>query len=208
MPLGAIASARFAPLVGDLLTRAASGAVLIAGGLGALALLPHAGWAWTLLPQLLVGVGLGLALAALTERALAARGGQTVQAGWTIASRHAGVVLGLLLLTPLFTSALDRNRDEALAAGTAAVLDSRIPPLDKLRVAQDVLVEVDRAEGRMPDVRPAFDGHEGPEYRELENDLVDQLDRAATNAFSSSFFLGAVLGLAALVPISLAWRAR
>jgi hypothetical protein len=122
--------------------------------------------------------------------------------GWTIASRHAGVVLGLLLLTPLFTAALDRNQDEALAAGTAAVLDSAVPPLDKLRVAQDVLTEVDRAEGRMPDVSPAFEGHDEPAYRSLEAALVDQLDRAATNAFSSSFLLGAALALAALVPLA------
>ena len=124
--------------------------------------------------------------------------------GWTIASRRAGVVLGLLLLTPLFTAALDRNQDEALAAGTAAVLDSGIPPLDKLRVAQDVLTEVERAEGRMPDVAPAFEGHDEPAYRSLLKALVDQLDRAATNAFSSSFLLGAALALAALVPVTLA----
>ena len=44
----------------------------------------------------------------------------------------------------MLTSALDENRDEAIRAG-AAVLDSEIPPLDKLGVAQDVLTEVDRA---------------------------------------------------------------
>jgi MFS family permease len=206
MPIAAIAAARAAPWFGAPLVRAATGSVLVAGGLAALALLPRAGWAWTVLPQLLVGAGLGLAISALTQRALADRAQPAVHGGWTIASRHAGVVLGLLLLTPLFTAALDRNKDEALAAGTAAVLDSRIPPLDKLRVAQDVLVEVDRAEGRMPDVRPAFDGHEGREYAELEQSLVDQLDRAATNAFSSSFLLGAALGLASLLPIALAVR--
>jgi predicted MFS family arabinose efflux permease len=208
MPLAAVVAGRYASRLGGALLRAATGAVLVAGGLAALALLPHAGWAWTLAPQLLVGAGLGLALAALTERALAGRSPHVVHGGWTIASRHAGVVLGLLLLTPLFTAALERNQDEALAAGTAAVLDSRIPPLDKLRVAQDVLTEVDRAEGRMPDVRPAFEEHDEPEYTELESALEDQLDRAATNAFSSSFLLGAGLGLAALVPIAVAWGMR
>jgi MFS family permease len=208
MPLAALAAGRYAPRLGEALLRAATGSILVAGGLAALALLPHAGWAWTLPPQLLVGAGLGLSLSALTERALSGRSPQVVHGGWTIASRHAGVVLGLLLLTPLFTSALERNQDEALAAGTAAVLDSRIPPLDKLRVAQDVLTEVDRAEGRTPDVRPAFEGHEEPEYAVLEAALIDQLDRAVTNAFSSSFLLGAGLGLASLVPIAVARRVR
>jgi hypothetical protein len=176
----------------------------VCGGLTALGLLPHAGWAWTIPPQILVGAGLGLALSALTERALHGRASQVLHGGWTIASRHAGVVLGLLLLTPLFTTALDRNQDEALAAGAAAVLDSSIPPLDKLRVAQDVLTEVDRAHGRTPDVAPAFKGRDQPAYRSLEATLVDQLDRAVTNAFSSSFLVGALLALLALVPIAFA----
>jgi MFS family permease len=204
MPLAAILAAPLARRIEGLLVRAAAGAILISGGLAALGLLPRAGWLWTVPPQVLIGVGLGLTLSALTERALRGRASQVLHGGWTIASRHAGVVLGLLLLTPLFTAALDRNQDEALAAGTAAVLDSGIPPLDKLRVAQDVLTEVERAEGRMPDVAPAFEGRDEPAYRSLQAALVDQLDRAATNAFSSSFLLGATLALAALVPVALA----
>ena len=208
MPLAAIIATSYSGRIEGLLVRAAAGAILVAGGLAALGLLPGANWLWTIPPQVLVGVGLGLALSALTQRALAGRASQVLHGGWTIASRHAGVVLGLLLLTPLFTAALDRNQDEALAAGTAAVLDSTVPPLDKLRVAQDVLTEVDRAKGRMPDVAPAFEGHDEPAYRSLEAALVDQLDRAATNAFSSSFLLGAALALAALVPLALAVRRR
>jgi MFS family permease len=204
MPLAAVLATRYGPRIGGPLVRAAVGAILVGGGLAALGLLPRAGWLWTVPPQLLIGAGLGLALSALTERALSGRAPQVLHGGWTIASRHAGVVLGLLLLTPLFTAALDRNQDEALAAGTAAVLDSAVPPLDKLRVAQDVLTEVDRAHGRMPDVSPAFEGHDEPAYRALEAALVDQLDRAATNAFSSSFLLGAALALAALVPLAFA----
>ena len=64
--------------------------------------------------------------------------------GWTIAARHAGVVLGLLLLTPILTTDLQRNEDDALEAGTAAVLDSRIPPLSKIGVARDILVAATR----------------------------------------------------------------
>ena len=64
---------------------------------------------------------------------------QVVHGGWTLAARHAGVVLGLVLLAPVLTNALEKNRTEAIRAGAAVVLDSRIPPLDKLGVAQDVL---------------------------------------------------------------------
>ena len=182
--------------------RAASGVVLVAGGLAALALLPHAGWGWTIAPQLLVGAGIGLALTALTERAVAGRAAQVVHGGWTLAARHAGVVLGLLLLAPVLTSALDRNEQEAERAGAAAVLDSRIPALDKLRLAQDVIDQVDRAEGELPDVEAAFASRpDTPAYESLQSALQDQLDRAVTNAFSRPFLLAALLALAALVPI-------
>ena len=207
MPLAAIATGSIASRVGNTATRAAAGVVLVTGGLAALGVLPGSAWWWTVLPQILVGAGLGLALSALTERALHGRSPQAVHGGWTIAARHAGVVLGLLLLTPVFTTALDHNENRALRAGAAAVLDSSIPPLEKLAVAQDVLAIVRASDREVPDVRGAFaDRPETPEYRGLEDELVSQLDRAVTAAFSRPFLLAAVLALAALVPIVLSRR--
>jgi MFS family permease len=208
MPLAAIAAARFARSISPLWARAASGAILISGGLAALGWLPRTGAAWTIAPQLAVGAGLGLALSALTERALAGRSEQAVHGGWTIGARHAGVVLGLLLLTPIFTADLRRNEDDALAAGTSVVLDSRISPLQKIAVARDVLVEVDKAkdEARIPDVEAVVDRRDDPAYAELGSELQDQLDRAVTNAFSRSFLAAALLGLLGLVPIALGRR--
>jgi MFS family permease len=208
MPLAAIAATRVADRISPLWARAASGSILISGGLAALAWLPHAGVLWTVPPQISVGAGLGLALSALTQRALAGRSGQVVHGGWTIAARHAGVVLGLLLLTPIFTADLDRNEKDALAAGTAAVLDSRISPLEKIGVARNVLVAVHRAkpEARIPDVKAVVDHRDDRDYADLGNALQDQLDRAVTNAFSRSFLVAALLGLLALVPILLGRR--
>jgi MFS family permease len=206
LPLAAIAAARLSPRSIGLGMRTASGVILVAGGLAGLAFLPRAGWGWTLAPQLLVGVGIGLALAALTERAVAGRAQQVVHGGWTLAARHAGVVLGLLLLAPVLTSALEQSRDEAVRAGAAEVLDSRIPALDKLRVAQDVLQEVDEAEerGELPDVSAVFeDRPDDDDYRDLATALQDQLDRAVTDAFSTPFLLAAAIALAALLPVAL-----
>jgi MFS family permease len=209
MPLAAIAAIRLAPRITPGWARAASGVILISGGLAALGWLPEAGAWWTVPPQLAVGAGLGLALSALTERALAGRSSQAVHGGWTLAARHAGVVLGLLILTPIFVTDLQRNEDDALRAGTAAVLDSRIPPLDKLRVARDVLVSVDEAEqeARVPDVGEIVSKRgDDSAFHELAVTLQDQLDRAATNACSRSFLVAALLGLAALIPILLGRR--
>ena len=208
MPLAAIGATRLAWKSVPLWARAASGAILIAGGLAALAWLPHAGAAWTVLPQLAIGVGLGLSVSALSQRALAGRSSQVVHGGWTIAARHAGVVVGLVLLTPLFTTDLHKNEDNALAAGTAAVLDSQIPPLQKITVARDILVAVDDAkdEARIPDVHEIVGQHDDPAYDDLASALQDQLDRAVTNSFSRAFLAAAVLGLLALIPILLGRR--
>jgi MFS family permease len=206
LPLAAIAAARIAPRSLGIGVRMASGVILVSGGLAGLAFLPRAGWEWTIAPQVLVGAGIGLALAALTERALAGRAQHVVHGGWTLAARHAGVVLGLLLLAPVLTSALEQSRDEAVRAGAAAVLDSRIPALDKLRVAQDVLDEVEEAEdrGELPDVSAVFeDRPDDDDYRGLLTALQDQLDRAVTDAFSTPFLLAAAIALGALVPVAI-----
>jgi MFS family permease len=202
MPLSAVAAGRLAPAGPSRVVRAVTGFVLIAGGLAALGLLPHAGWAWTVAPQLLVGAGLGLTVAALTEQALAGRAHQAVHGGWTIASRHAGIVAGLLILTPVFTHELARNQEEATRAGAAIVLDSSIAPLKKISVAREVLRTVDEADGRLPDVRPAFAGDPGDpgagELQRVGDALQQQLERAVTSAFGPPFLIAALFALAAL----------
>jgi predicted MFS family arabinose efflux permease len=209
MPVTAIVVGRLRPRSLGAVQGVACGVILLAGGLAALALMPRAGWAWTVPPQILVGAGLGLTVVGLTELALRGRADQVVHGGWTIAARHAGVVLGLLLLAPVLTDALEESRDEAIRAGAAIVLDSDIPPLDKLGVAQDVLEEVDRANGvgELPDVERAFeDRPDDDEWSALLSGLQDQLDRAVASAFSGPFLLAALITLATLVPVLLMRR--
>jgi MFS family permease len=211
MPVAAIVVSRFRPRSLGPVTGVVCGVILIAGGLAALGIMPRAGWAWTVPPQLLVGAGVGLTLAGLTELALFGRADQVVHGGWTLAARHAGVVVGLVLLAPVLTTALEESRDEAIRAGAAEVLDSRIPPLDKLRVAQDVLDEVARANdaGELPDVARAFEGRpDDEEWSDLVSALQEQLDRAITSAFSGPFLLAALLAAAALAPVALLRRRR
>ena len=99
MPLAALLGSRLGSAAGSERARAAAGAILVAGGLGGLALLPEAEIVLTVPPQLLIGVGLALVLSALTETALAGRSPQAIHGGWTIAARHAGVAVGLILVT-------------------------------------------------------------------------------------------------------------
>ena len=209
MPLAALFGSRLGPDAGSDRARAAAGAILVAGGLGALAVLPDAEVALTLPPQLLVGVGLALVLSALTETALAGKAPQAIHGGWTISARHAGVAVGLIALTPLFTADIAQQRRDAIDAGTAVVLDSRVEPLLKLELSQRIEDRLEGERGKVPTIGPAFEPlPDDPDDRAdvivLREELQDQLDRGATHAFSPSFGLGALIGLLALIPIGLA----
>ncbi len=211
VPLAALAGSRLAAHFPSARARAAAGAILVGGGLAGLGLLPKALVVLVLPPQLLVGVGLSLVLSALTETALAGRSPQAIHGGWTISARHAGVVIGLLALTPVFTADLREQRRNAIDAGTAVVLDSPAPPLLKIDLAQRISDRLDQERGKVPVIGPAFeplpqDPQERSEVVQLRDDLQDQLDRAATHAFSASFLIASLLGLLSLIPISLARR--
>jgi MFS family permease len=209
MPLAALLGGRIGAFVPSARARAAAGAILVAGGLGGLALLPNALVVLTVPPQVLVGIGLSLVLSALTETALRGRAPQAIHGGWTISARHAGVVIGLLALTPLFTSDIAQQRHDAINAGTAVILDSKVSPLLKLDLAQRLDDRLEDEKGRVPTIGQAFeplpdDPGERSEVVQLRDELQDQLDRGSTHAFSLSFGLGALLALLALVPIGLA----
>jgi MFS family permease len=211
MPLAALLGSRLGPAAGSERARAAAGAILVAGGLGGLALLPKAEVVLTLPPQLLVGVGLALVLSALTETALAGRSPQAIHGGWTISARHAGVAVGLIALTPLFTADIAQQRNDAIDAGTAVVLDSRVSPLLKLELAQRIEERLEGERGKVPTLGSAFDPlptdpGDRADVILLREELQDQLDRGATHAFSPSFGLGALIALLALVPIGFARR--
>jgi MFS family permease len=211
MPVFALLGSRISPLVPSARARAAAGAILVGGGLAGLALLPQALIVLTLPPQALIGVGLSLVLSALTETALGGRAPQAIHGGWTISARHAGVVIGLLALTPIFTADIATQRDQAIDAGTAVILDSRVSPLLKIELAQRIEARLEGEKGKVPTIDPAFEPLPGESSEReavltLRDELQDQLDRGATHAFSPSFLLGALLALLALVPIGLARR--
>jgi predicted MFS family arabinose efflux permease len=211
MPVAAILGSRLGGWVADTRARAAAGAILLAGGLGGLALLPKAEVVLTLPPQALIGVGLSLVLSALTETALSGRDPQAIHGGWTISARHAGVVIGLLALTPVFTHDIAVQQKDAINAGTSVILDSPINPLLKLDLAKKISEHLEGEDGKVPNLGHVFDPlpddeGERTEVVQLRSELQDQLDRGATHAFQPSFLIAALIALLALIPIGLARR--
>ena len=135
-------------------------------------------------------------------------------AGWTIGARHVGVVLGLAILTPVFTADLQDAEAPAQEAITSLVLDAPLEPQDKIAVAEALGRELSGQQGQVPDLHRAFAGgerraREAPgRWPELERDLDAQLERAATRAFRDSFLIGAGLALVALLTVLAPRRRR
>ena len=146
------------PLHPSPAVEAATGCFLVGGGLVGLALVPSADLAWTVAPQVLVGLGLGLTVDRLTLDAMHGRAPRALHGGWTISARHAGVVIGLAILTPVFTADLRAAQAPAEEAITALVLDAPVQAQDKIALAQglsDQLTPGTRSGTRSPPgVRP------------------------------------------------------
>ena len=207
-PLAAAAAVTVLPLAalatrgagGDPRARAATGCVLVAAGTLSLAFLPLASLWWTLVPQLLAGAGMGLALPAIAGELLPERDSR--QAAQLLSARHAGIALALVVLAPVVASKLDSATELAKERGVAIVLDSELPPADKLRLAPDLLAGVDDAEPRRG-LQRAVDKHRGDvgvdqraEYDRLGRRADDTLIQAVADSFQLAFTIAAALALA------------
>jgi MFS family permease len=207
VPLAALAARPLARLLRPPdRVEVAVGCFLIAGGLVGLAIPPSADLVWTIAPQALVGLGLGLTVDRLTSSAMELRLPRVRHAGWTIGARHVGIVVGLAILTPVFTANLYDAQRPAQEAITSLVLDAPLQPEDKIAVARALGDELSSQQGRIPDLHHAFATldlapEERPAATRLERDLDAQLERAATRAFRDSFLIGAGLALLALLTV-------
>lgn len=212
VPLAAVAARPLARLFRPPpAVEVAVGCFLVAGGLAALAVPPSAHLGWTVAPQALVGLGLGLTVDRLTEQAVELRLPRVRHAGWTIGARHVGVVIGLAILTPVFTADLQDAQQPAEEAITALVLDAPLQPEEKIALAEALGRELRGQEGRVPELSRAFaavevEPAERPALAALERALDVQLEAAATRAFRDSFLIGAGLAVLALLTVALPRR--
>jgi len=143
LPVSAALAAR---VPGPPRTRAACGCVLVGAGVLALAFLPGDEIVLTLVPQVLAGVGLGLALPALEGGLLPER--TSAQAAGLLSARHLGITAALALLAPIASAQLDRAVEETRERGAALVLDARLPPLQKLALATELGDDLDPVDAR------------------------------------------------------------
>jgi len=204
IPLAALAGAR---IRGHPQTRAITGCVLVGGGVLALAWLPTASLWWTVAPQLLAGVGMGLSLTALGGELLPERSPR--DAARLLTLRYAGIAAILAIAAPVAAHQLDAATLTAREQGVALVLDASLPPLDKLRLAPALLDGVQSDQPRnglrraVAAERGRFHGSDLPTYDELGRRADDTLISAVGRAFRSSFVIAGAAGfLAALLLIA------
>jgi MFS family permease len=198
LPLAALAASRIS---GAAETRAAAGCLLVAGGVGSLALLPAASAWWTVLPQVLAGIGMGMALPALAGELIAERTREDVARLLTI--RHAGIALALALLAPIISANLDSTIADAREQGTAALLDARLPPEEKIALAPQMFAGINTDDPRgqlersIDETRSGLEGEEAAEIEQLGDRLDDVVTGAVRAAFRVAFIVTAALALAA-----------
>jgi len=204
LPLAALAGAqvRLEPR-----PRALAGCLLVWGGVLALAWLPSAAVAWTVAPQALAGVGMGMALPAFAGELLPERTAR--EAARLLTIRHAGIALVLIALAPLIAHRLDVVTERAQEQGVALVLDAQLPPQDKLTLAPALLggVEAERPRAGLRAALAAngrdYTGKERATYDQLAQRADDVLVSAVGNAFRIAFAIAGGLALLAAGALAL-----
>lgn len=185
------------------------GIVLLSGGLAAMALLSEPSLALLAPALALCGLGLGLAMPALTDASL--RGPSAAGSGtWSVGVRHAGLVLGLVLLAPLLAADLSHVGDRARIAGAGALIEAPLSIQDKVAVGQGLERALDAAPaGAVPDLRAAAAAGgdpNAPARVDLANRLEGLVSAAITRGFRGAFALCALLAALALIPVALLRR--
>jgi predicted MFS family arabinose efflux permease len=203
IPAGALLGSR---IPGAPHARAAAGCALVGAGVLALAFLPDARLWWTVLPQAAAGIGMGLALPALGGDLLPERDPRDAARLLTV--RHVGIVAALLVLAPIVSSQLSASTDRARERGVAVVLDARLPPSDKLRLAPDLLAGVADQQPRAG-LRAALETGRGQiatgdraAYDQLARRTDDTLVLAVGEAFRTAFLVTGALALLAAVAVA------
>ncbi len=197
LPIGAVAGAQIRQ--GTAVTRAAAGCLLVAGGVAALAWLPDANGWWTVPPQLLAGVGMGLSLPSLGGELLPERSAHDAAVLLTI--RHFGIAVALVLIAPIAAHQLTVSIDNMKLQGVALVLDAPLQPQAKISLAPKLLDAVDEQQPRnalkqaVARERSQFSGADLVAYDDMTSRADDILVAAAGHAFLWAVLIAAALAL-------------
>ncbi len=183
-----------------------AGAILLALGLLGIAFVTHRQIGWMVVALAFCGGGLGLAFPALTAAALRTRGSPTARAAKTVAARDGGLVLGLLVLTPIFVHQLNAAPQRAIPPITVAVVRAPIPDAFKVELGAGLLIVRQRTPStQVPDLGPLFDrvgaqagGSHKAQVGALRRQVDSTIQRAVTRGFRRPLIYCAIFALLVL----------
>jgi MFS family permease len=192
------------PLAGRLGWAATTaGAILLAGGLAGMGLLPARSVIWVIASLAIAGAGLGLLLPGLTRRVLSDTGPTVDGAAHTVWIRHAGLVAGILLLAPLLASDLAAAGESAKLRGISVVLDAPVSIATKASLAFDLAPVLSQpARKQLPDFTTTLRPQHDPALTRMGQQLDQVVEATVTRGFRRSYLLAALLALFALVPLA------
>jgi predicted MFS family arabinose efflux permease len=195
------------PLAGGVTGSPTTGVILLAAGLAAMGFLPARNVLWVIAELAIAGIGLGLLLPGLTQRVLSDAGPSTAGAAHTVWVRHAGLVAGLLLLTPLLATDLTSAAQSAKLRGISVVLDAPVSIATKARLAFEVApVLAQPPRKQLPDFASTLRLQHDPALTRIGRELDRVVEATITRGFRRSYLLAALLGLLALVPLAVLRR--
>jgi predicted MFS family arabinose efflux permease len=186
---------------------ATTGAILLAAGLTGMGFLPARNLLWVIAALAIAGAGLGLLLPRLTQRVFSDAGPSTAGAAHTVWIRHAGLVAGILLLTPLLATDLSSAAQSAKLRGISVVLDAPVSIGTKARLAVDVAPVLAQPQAKqLPDFETTLGRQHDPALTRIGRELDQVVEATITRGFRRSYLLAALLGLLALVPLAVLRR--
>jgi MFS family permease len=225
-PLGAAGVLAVIPLTTVITERAvterpaavagAAGAVVLALGLVVLALVSHRMVGLALIALCLCGVGLGLAFPALTRVALSTAGPPVARAARTVAAREGGLVLGLVLLTPILVNQLDAAPARATPPIFRAIITAPLSLATKIQLGAGLQAASAKAPAsELPDLGPPFaraaagaDPTTRAHLAALEVQVRALVQSAVTRGFRTPLLLCAGLSLLAIPALIMLRSAR
>lgn len=198
LPASAIATSYWTKI--DPGPRAALGCLMV--GIGTLCLGFNFGASvlWTIPAQVIAGIGMGLALPALTGELLPER--SAADSARLLTSRHLGIVVALIAIAWLVNNSLGPSVTRAQQQAVAALLDSKAGPLTKLSTLSSLRGKTDSTSPR-GEIRGVLEakanrlgGADRTEFSRFTDEADDAIVRALNGAFRWAYLVAGLMSLA------------
>jgi MFS family permease len=197
LPVAAIATSWWTRI--DAGPRAALGCLMVGVGTLCLGINFGASVLWTIPAQLIAGVGMGLALPALTGELLPEK--STADAARLLTARHVGIVVALVAIAWLVNNSLGPSVTKAEEQAVAALLDSNVAPLTKLTTLGSLAGKADSTSPRgeihgvLVAKQQKLNGSDRAAFTKFTNQADDTIVRALNGAFRWAYLVAGLMAL-------------